>query len=122
MRLIVFSLGLLLLSACNNSGNNGNSNTGSSYDQMAKELCTCNQELISMYQEIQNLMMQEQQEEAMTLLDQFDVVAEAQEACASKVFQKYGEPSTPEEEEMAMKALQTHCPALVNMLSDLDVF
>lgn len=115
MRYTFLSLGLLLLvAAC--------SDNSTPYDNMAKELCVCNQDLISMYQEIQEMMSQEKQAEAMAMLDQFDLVAEAQETCAAKVFEQYGEPETEEEEAAAMEALEQHCPALVEMLTGLDMF
>mgnify|MGYP006969408939 CR=1 FL=1 len=87
------------------------------YAKMAQETCDCLQPMSDLFQKVQQMSEQGLTDELGSLMGELETTAENAEACTDKLSEKYGE---PEDEAKAMEAMNKICPAVVEMMNNLD--
>ena len=84
---------------------------------IAKELCKCMQPMLDHFKEIEAVQLAASEEDIQQMIDEFEVIADEADACASRLEKKYGEPY---DEDKAIANLQKECPEIASLLQQME--
>jgi hypothetical protein len=90
------------------------------YKAVAKELCDCSQDLISLREEVKKLTDAGDIEGLNTMMPRMRAASEKMETCVEKLEKKYPalKETGAEEEEKLREALKKHCPELSQIMGE----
>jgi hypothetical protein len=95
---------------------NGADNSVQNYDELAKEYCTCSEEIVSLNKKMQKLAEQEKFEEMGDLLSEIDSKSAKQLNCKEQIEQKYK--TSIDTNKAVLVSFKKICPDLGNFIEN----